>query len=181
VVTLDDRVIDDLPAHRRVRSGLVRTFQSGGLFSELTLLENLTVVSHGHSRRNRQHAEALLEAFGLSDVKDERPTDLSHGRQRLAGLARAMFQDPAVVLLDEPAAGLDSSETEGLIEPIKRLAAEGVGVLLIDHDVDFVARTCSVVSAFDFGRVVAHGSPTEVLESEAVRRAYLGDVGGEAA
>jgi ABC-type branched-subunit amino acid transport system ATPase component len=181
VVTLDDRVLDDLPAHRRVRSGLVRTFQSGGLFSELTLVENLTVVAHGHSRRHRHEAEALLDTFGLGDVMDERPTDLSHGRQRLAGLARALFQQPAIVLLDEPAAGLDSNETEGLIEPIKRLAAEGVGVLLIDHDVDFVARTCSAVSALDFGQIVAHGSPSEVLESDAVRRAYLGDVGGEAA
>jgi branched-chain amino acid transport system ATP-binding protein len=181
VVTLDGRPIDTLSPHRRVRAGLVRTFQSGGLFSELTLEENLTVVSRDRSHHRRQSAEELLDAFGLGDVKHERPTDLSHGRQRLAGLARAMFQDPAVVLLDEPAAGLDSTETEALIEPVKQLAAHGVGVLLIDHDVDFVARTCTIVSALDFGQVVAHGTPTEVLESDAVRQAYLGDVGGEAA
>jgi len=180
-VSLDGRSIVGLSAHQRVRAGLARTFQTVDLFDDLTIEENLTVVKAGASAREvRGHVREVLDRFELTELADLRPTELSQGRQRLAGIARALVLRPSVLLLDEPAAGLDSVETSELIGPITDLAADGVGVLLVDHDVDFVATTCSTVYALDFGRIIACGATRDVLQSAAVSTAYLGEPGADA-
>lgn len=175
-VSLDGRSLVRLPAHKRVRAGLARTFQSVELFEDLTIEENLAVGQGGRSRRQlRQRVYETLEQFELGAVSDRRPSELSQGRQRLAGIARTLMLNPSVVLLDEPAAGLDSVETTDLIGPISALAAQGAGVLLIDHDVDFVAATCTRAYALDFGTLIAEGPCSDVLQSAVVAAAYLGD------
>ena len=163
--------------HRRVRAGLSRTFQSVELFDELTVLENLSVViPSARANDSATSAMAVLDQFGIGEIARLMPDELSHGRRRLVGLARSLMARPKVLLLDEPAAGLDSNETAELVEPLKRLAAEGLGVLLVDHDVDFVANTCSQAFALDFGKVIAAGETDAVLGSAAVHAAYLGDL-----
>lgn len=164
--------------HQRVRAGLSRTFQTVDLFDELTILENLAVVMAGRDpdRLPAQPAD-ILEQFGLTDDADRYPDELSNGRRRLAGLARSLMARPRVLLLDEPAAGLDSNETTELVAPLRRLAADaGIGILLVDHDVDFIAGTCSSTYALDFGRIIASGPTAAVLDSPQVHAAYLGDL-----
>jgi ABC-type branched-subunit amino acid transport system ATPase component len=175
IVTLDGRPLGGMSVHRRVRAGLARTFQTVELFDDLTIEENLTVAGTRTTARDlRARVRAVLARLELSDAAHQHPRELSQGRQRLAGIARALVLVPAVLMLDEPAAGLDSVETSDLIGPITDLAADGVGVLLIDHDVDFVARTCSTTYALDFGKVIEHGPTADVLTSAGVSAAYLG-------
>lgn len=180
-ILLNGHSVAGLPAYRRVRAGLARTFQTVELFDDLTIEENLTVAStRASARAIRARVRDVLDRLELAGLADRRPPELSQGRQRLAGIARALVLRPSVLLLDEPAAGLDSTETAELVGPITELAADGVGVLLVDHDVDFVARSCGQTYALDFGRVIAQGRTADVLTSPSVTAAYLGRSGTEA-
>ena len=117
-----------------------------------------------------------MREFDLADDLDKLPTELPYGRRRLVGIARAVASGPSVLMLDEPAAGLDETETRELSRLIRRLADEWrMGVLLVEHDVGMVMATCDRVVVIDFGRVIASGTPREVRESPAVRAAYLGE------
>ncbi|MGI5200246.1 ABC transporter ATP-binding protein [Spirillospora sp. CA-108201] len=173
-VLLDGVDIAPQPAYKRAGRGLVRTFQQLELYNDLSVMENLLVSGRGSRSERHARVHGLLDRYGLHEVKDSFPEDLSHGRQRLVSLARALASDPRLILLDEPAAGLDSKESLGLADPVRSLAGDGVGVLLIDHDVDLVLSVCDRVYVFDFGKVIFAGPATEINGSDAVRTAYLG-------
>jgi branched-chain amino acid transport system ATP-binding protein len=173
-VLLNGTDIATKPAYKRAASGVVRTFQQLELYNDLTVVENLLVSARGQREGRHERVDQLLSRFDLIGVKEDFPEDLSHGKQRLVGIARALASEPELMLLDEPAAGLDSTESLGLATPIRQLAESGVGVLLIDHDVDLVLSVCDRVYVFDFGRVIFSGPASEVSKSEAVRTAYLG-------
>jgi branched-chain amino acid transport system ATP-binding protein len=171
----------------RARRGLARTFQSVELFDDLTVRENLQVAAdHIGIRRalrdlvlpmRDREAESVpwaLELCGLQDVADHSPTEISFGRRKLVGVARALAQRPKLVLMDEPAAGLDTDESDELGRRLRSLPQQGVSVLLVDHDMGLVLSVCDTVYVLDFGRLIAHGTPAEIRESPAVIAAYLG-------
>jgi branched-chain amino acid transport system ATP-binding protein len=174
------------------RRGLIRTFQSVELFDDLTVEENLLVaaeqpsfwaalrdlVAPPRARRNENVAWAQ-EACGLDDVADRLPSQLSHGRRKLVGVARALAMRPRLVLMDEPAAGLDNDESIGFGERVRSLPERGVSVLLVDHDMGLVLSLCDRIVVIDFGRVIASGTPDEIRDSPPVIEAYLGRHGGD--
>ena len=179
--------ITGLRPHQRARRGLARTWQSVELFDDLTVEENLLVASQRMGvlkalrdlllpigETNRDDVDWALELCGLTDVADRLPTELSHGRRKLVGVARALAQRPRLVLMDEPAAGLDTDESVELGQHLRALPAEGVTVLLVDHDMGLVLSVCDEVVVLDFGRVIARGTPAQIRNDEAVIAAYLG-------
>jgi branched-chain amino acid transport system ATP-binding protein len=184
-VRLGDRRLDDVPAHERARAGVVRTFQSVELFDDLTVRENLVVAAAPsrwwsfladavRPRRATFDVDWALEALDLRDAGDARPRELSAGARRVVGLARAIVSRPRVVLLDEPAAGLDPAESAALGDRLRTLPQLGISVLLVDHDMHLVMGVCEQVTVLDFGRVIARGTPAVVRADPAVTRAYLG-------
>jgi branched-chain amino acid transport system ATP-binding protein len=185
-VLLDGERVDGLGPHDRTRRGLIRTFQSLELFDDLTVRENLLVAASPPSRggtlrdllRPRHAApdvvDAELDELDLGDVADRRPDELSNGRRHMVALARALVARPRLLLLDEPAAGLDTHETAELAEVLGRLPGRGVTVLLVDHDMSIVLGVCDTVHVLDFGGLIASGSPTQVRNDPVVISAYLG-------
>src|SRR3954470_5131443 len=186
-VTFDGEDVTRLRPHVRARRGLVRTWQSVELFDDLTVEENLLVASQRMGvlsalrdlllpigSHPRDAVDWALELCGLTDVKDRFPTELSHGRRKLVGVARARAQRPRLVLMDEPAAGLDTGESEELGRHLRSLPAEGVTVLLVGHDMSLVLSVCDEVVVLDFGTVIARGTPEQIRQDESVVAAYLG-------
>ncbi len=172
---------------RRARRGLVRTWQSLELFDDLTVEENCRVAADPPSLRgaladlwrpNRARvsdgAREALERLGIAHLADRRPQELSLGQRKLVGVARALAPGPRLVLLDEPAAGLDSDESAVLGGHLRRLVDGGLTILLVDHDMGLVLSVCDHLTVLDFGRVIASGPPTEVRRDERVIAAYLG-------
>jgi ABC-type branched-subunit amino acid transport system ATPase component/branched-subunit amino acid ABC-type transport system permease component len=188
-VVLAGRAIEDWPVHRRVRAGMTRSFQSLELFEGITVRENLLSASEGHDPRayatdlvkpgKWSYAPAALAAireFGLQDDLDRQPTDLPYGRRRLVAIARALGSEPSVLLLDEPAAGLDENEAAEIATLVRGLATSwGIAILLVEHDMAFVMSVCDDITVIDFGRPIGFGSPDEVRRDPAVIAAYLGD------
>jgi branched-chain amino acid transport system ATP-binding protein len=179
--------LERLAPHRRVAAGLGRTWQSLELFDDLTLRENCLVAAQPASLgsslldalRPGRHAhdakvDEALELVGLSAAADRAPTELSLGQRKLAGVARALAGGPSVLLLDEPAAGLDTDESAALGERLRRIVAAGTTILLVDHDMGLVLGVCEQVHVLDFGCLVRSGTPDEVREDPAVIAAYLG-------
>ena len=182
---------DDVTALRpeaRARRGLGRTFQRLAVFDTLTVADNLLVGAE--SRRsgsvlaglvglpardtgNHQRVEEVLALLDLDDVRDEPAGLLSTGTQRLVELGRALCRDPQVLLLDEPASGLDTAETLQLQHVLRGLAAEGIAIVLVEHDMGLVLAAADVVYAMAAGRVLAVGTPDQVRIDPAVRAAYL--------
>ncbi len=174
---------------RRARAGVRRSFQSLELFEELSVAENLRAGADERTRfaglrdlvwpaRPDLPPTAVSSAreLGLENDLERLPGELSYGRRRLVGIARAMASAPSVLLLDEPAAGLDDRETDELGELVRRLADRyGMAVLLIEHDVDLVLRVCDRIVVLDFGRKIAEGTPAEIRADSAVIAAYLGE------
>jgi sulfate-transporting ATPase len=188
-VLLDGRAVDGWSPERRVRNGIARSWQAVELFEELSIRENLLVAADeqrllpyltdlvwpGSPRPTESMIEVARE-FELEKHLDERPSSLAQGVSRLAGIARAMVTEPAVLMLDEPAAGLSSHESVELGEAIKEVSRRrGVGVLVIEHDVNLLLSICDRIVCLDFGRKIAEGTPEEISKDEAVIRAYLGD------
>jgi branched-chain amino acid transport system ATP-binding protein len=186
-VTFDGEDITRLRPHVRARRGLVRTFQSVELFDDLTVEENLLVASQRMGvlralrdlllpigEHPRDAVDWALDLCGLTDVRDRFPTELSHGRRKLVGVARALAQKPRLVLMDEPAAGLDTDESEELGRHLRALPEAGVTVLLVDHDMSLVLSVCDEVVVLDFGRVIARGTPAQIRNDDTVIAAYLG-------
>jgi branched-chain amino acid transport system ATP-binding protein len=193
-VTFDGRDITAMRAHLRARLGLVRTFQSVELFDDLTVEENLLVASQRMGvlkalrdlllpigQHPREDVDWALDLCGLADVADRYPSELSFGRRKLVGVARALAQRPRLVLMDEPAAGLDTDESQELGRHLRALPEAGVTVLLVDHDMGLVLSVCDEVVVLDFGRVIARGTPEQIRGDEAVVAAYLGSHKEEAA
>lgn len=193
-VRLGDRDATRLPVHRRAAAGLSRSFQSLELFEDMTVLDNLyaacdrpgrwaylTDLVRPGSRPLPAHVLVAVREFGLQDSLDRPVGDLSYGERRLLAIARAVAASPSVLLLDEPAAGLSDDETRELAHLVRRLAEDwGMGVLLVEHDVDMVMSVCDQVVVLDFGRRICAGTPEEVRRDPAVRAAYLGDLEPEA-
>ena len=188
-VELDGEDLTRRPPHVRARRGLARTWQSIELFDDLSVRENLLVASHRPSlwrviketvtppKPWSAETDAVLELLGLESTADRLPSDLSQGQRKLVGIARALVAKPRVVCLDEPAAGLDTAESEELGVRLRRLADGGQAMLLVDHDMGLVLGICDHVIVLEFGTVIAQGPPDVVRSDERVIAAYLGSGG----
>jgi sulfate-transporting ATPase len=193
-VYVDDRRIGSKSAARRSSLGISRTFQSLELFEEITVSDNIRVAIEARQRgvylqdtfwprraALTPAAEAAISILGLTRDLDRRPGELPLGRRRLVAIARAIASEPSILLLDEPAAGLDEAETVELGRLIRALADEwGLAVLLVEHDVPLLMSTCDTLVAIDHGRFVASGAPEEVRHHPQVVASYLGTEVGDA-
>lgn len=184
--------ITQAPAHMVARAGITRTFQNIRLLTEASVLDNVMIGFYRRetstalasllglpaARREtaslRARALALLERFGMAHLAEHEAGGLAYGHQRRVEMMRALASDPALILLDEPVAGMNDVEAAELGEIFTRLAQEGMGVLLIEHNVRFVTHLCHHIYVLDSGRMIASGTPTEVINNPAVITAYLG-------
>jgi len=172
------------PSHRLVaRARLVRTFQTVRLFSSMSVRENLMVAARttttpDHKKisaaQARERVEEVLARLSLDGHAAEPATALSYGLQRRVELARVLVADPAVVLLDEPAAGLSPQERHDLADLLREMRGSGVTVILVEHHMDLVHAVCDTCTVLDFGKVIARGTPAQVTANPAVLEAYLG-------
>ncbi|PHV67093.1 branched-chain amino acid ABC transporter permease/ATP-binding protein [Williamsia muralis] len=179
-VTLDGRVISALRPHVRSRTGLGRSFQDVELYDDLSVAENVTVGA-SRSRSDmpvERRVAQVLEMVGLDAMADAEVATLSQGRRQLVSVARVLAASPVVALLDEPAAGLDSTESQWLGERLRMARDSGTSILMVDHDMDLVLSICDRVVVLDLGRVIATGTPEQIRNNDAVIRAYLGMPGG---
>ena len=195
-ILLDGRDITGRSPDARARLGVGRTFQRLEIFATMTAADNLRVaaehrttahsarriggllagligVEPGDARANRRRVDEVIALLGLEAVRDARAGTLSTGTLRLVELGRALCHDPQVLLLDEPASGLDTTETVALQRVLLDVASSGVAVLLVEHDVELVFGLADRVYAMAEGRLIASGTPAEVRRSPAVRAAYL--------
>ena len=168
--------IAGLPAHRIARQGLVRTYQQAMSFPDLSVNENIKIASeHGAEGVAPLMAPDDLLAFvGLAGRGDEIAGSMPFGNLRRLGIALALAARPKLLLLDEPAAGLNDSETSQLAEIITGLPGRGLGICLIDHDMNLIASICRRLVVLDFGTKIAEGTPAEVLNDRRVMEVYLG-------
>jgi branched-chain amino acid transport system ATP-binding protein len=176
----------------RARHGLVRTFQQVHLFGHLSVRENLLLGRHQHygagalqaalrtpraraaERHAAAHVEAVAERCNLAPVLDAPVGDLPYGTQRMVEVARALATEPAVLLLDEPAAGMDTTESAAFGELLRRVHDASWSVLLVEHDVPLVLSVCHRIYVLEFGRLIASGTPADIRSDERVRAAYFG-------
>jgi branched-chain amino acid transport system ATP-binding protein len=177
-VAMDRVVLDSAPAHRIRHLGIARTFQSGRLFSDLPVLDNLAVtgVGLGLSRGDSEaRAAAMLDWMGISPLADRIAGSLPYTDERRVAIARALMLEPKYLLLDEPAAGMSAAEGDDLVALIRRIVAEiGCGVLLIEHNIGMVLRICDHIYVLDSGEIIEDGTPASIRTSEKVRHAYMG-------
>jgi branched-chain amino acid transport system ATP-binding protein len=184
--------IDGAVPHRITRSGIARTFQSIRIFKDMTLLENVLVAlgdrpsysattvlfrfarHRAAERRDREVARFLLAKVGLSDKAEQRAGALSYGEQRRLEIARALATRPKLLLLDEPAAGMNSVEKQQLVDEIVKLNESGLSILIIEHDMGVIMGVCHEITVLNFGSVIARGTPDEIRANPAVIEAYLG-------
>jgi branched-chain amino acid transport system ATP-binding protein len=182
-VRLDGVDVSKAPPHRRAHLGMNRTFQRLEVFGSMTAFDNIRTAAEIASLNRRKGvrgavavADRVVELLALGPVANRRADALPTGQARLVELGRALATDPKIVLLDEPASGLDDVETQRLAAVLEELVAEGLAVLLVEHDMDLVMQLCSTINVLDFGEIIACGTPEEVRADEQVRAAYLGAV-----
>lgn len=187
-IMFDGRDLTGTPAHHRARAGMVRTWQSLELFDDMTVTENLRVAAERSSAtgffmdlvwpnrvRSVDSVEEALTRLDLMDVADRVPGELSQGQRKLIGVARALAARPKLVLMDEPAAGLDTGESHELGGRLRRIVEDGTTIFLIDHDMGLVLTVCDYIYVIEFGRIIAEGTPAEIRTNERVITAYLGE------
>jgi ABC-type branched-subunit amino acid transport system ATPase component/branched-subunit amino acid ABC-type transport system permease component len=174
VVEMLGRDLSALAPHQRVRAAMGRTFQHTELYEDLSVSENVVVGAAAAQGREPKTLEETLELLGLSDVAEVPVAELSQGRRQLVSIGRALIGNPRVLLLDEPAGGLDSRESQWLGQRLRNLRDSGVTVLLIDHDMHLVLNLCDDIYVLNFGKVIAHGVPAEIRADRTVAEAYLG-------
>jgi branched-chain amino acid transport system ATP-binding protein len=191
-IKFHEKPIVGLPPHQVTEMGISRTFQNIRLFDHMTALENVMVGSHCRThagmwqglwrtqtqkteeRMIRDKSQALLELVGIIDEQDISAGSLSYGKQRRLEIARALGTEPKLLLLDEPTAGMNESETEELRILIKKIQSLGKAVVLIEHDMHLVMNVCERLVILNFGRKIAEGAPDEIRENKDVIEAYLG-------
>lgn len=174
-VSIDGVDVTRIAPHRRARLGLARTFQRLELFGSLSVRDNVRVAAElARLPDVRPWVDSIVQRVGLGDIADRTAGDLPTGSARLVEIARALATKPRLLLLDEPASGLDEPETEQLGELLRSLASEGLGILLVEHDVGLVMHVCDSIYVLDLGVIIAHGSPQEIKENPLVLSAYLG-------
>jgi len=166
--------IDGLPPHRIARMGIGRTFQIIRVFPELTALENLLVVTSGDRAAAERRAQELLAFVRLDRLKDEYAGNLSYGQQKLLEFARVLMRDPMLVLLDEPAAGVNRTLLNELLDAVRALRDQGKTIFLVEHDMKVVMGLCELVFVLDHGEKIAEGPPGVIQADERVIEAYFG-------
>lgn len=189
---LAGRELSRIRPDRRAALGVRRTFQNLRLFREMTVLENVMVGLHANTRAEataalfgtpRQRAEeawmteagvGALALVGLADRAMEMASALAYGHRRLLEIARAIVARPRLLLLDEPAAGLNATESAAFVELVRRIADTGVAIILVEHHMDVVMKACARITVLNYGRLLAEGSPTEIRNNADVLEAYLG-------
>ena len=192
-IELDGHALEGMRPHARALRGLARTWQGAELFDDLTVRENLGVASRrpslwqvakelfGTTAVSSDVVDQTLELLELGWAADQMPGDLPQGQRKLVGVGRAIVMDPRLLCLDEPAAGLDTSESEELGKRLRQLADAGHSMLLIDHDMGFVMSVCDRIFVLEFGKLIAAGPPDQVRKDPSVVTAYLGSAAAELA
>src|SRR5687767_10566872 len=192
-VHFDGTDVTRFPVHKRARLGFGRPFQRIELFGGMTVRDHLRVAERARlgtgrlwkdclnqarpSDEENERVERTLELLGLTQVADRRIESLSLGRGRLVELGRALMTDPHLLLLDEPSSGLDQHETHDLVRTLQEVQKDrGTGILLVEHDIGMVQAFANRLYVLDFGTVIAEGATAEVMNDDAVRRAYLGEI-----
>jgi ABC-type branched-subunit amino acid transport system ATPase component len=173
-VELRGERIDGLKPHQVARKGIGRTFQINRVFPELTALENLLVVTRGARAAAQQRALELLAFVKLERLRDEFAGNLSFGQQKLVEFVRVLMTDPSLILLDEPAAGVNRTLLNDLLDAVARLRDRGQTVLLVEHDMKVVMGLCETVFVLDHGEKIAEGPPGVIQADERVIEAYFG-------
>jgi branched-chain amino acid transport system ATP-binding protein len=181
--------LTQLRAHKIAKLGVARTFQNIRLFGTMTVEENVMVAQNIRARsgitslvqffstkekRLKNEVNELLNRMGLWEKRKEQSLSLAYGAQRRLEIARALALEPKLLLLDEPAAGMNEAETEDLLERVQEIRDMGKTVFLIEHDMNVVMEICDHISVLNFGELIANGTPEEIQASEAVIEAYLG-------
>ena len=192
-VIFEGKDISGIPVERLAAKGMVRTFQNIELFGQMTVLENVMVGLHSKSksglfacsfkapwtikeeRRIREEAHEWLRFVGIEQLADIQASNLPFGKGRMLEIARAMACKPRMILMDEPAAGLNSQETVGLAELIRKIRDLGVTVVLVEHDMELVMDICDRIVVLNLGQKLAEGTPREIQDNHEVIAAYLGD------
>ena len=185
--------IKGMPIHKVNKLGIARTFQNIRLFTDMTALDNVKVGMHNHikcsflesllhlpsyrkaEKKANEKAMELLDFMGLADVADVKAGSLPYGVQRRLEIVRALASNPSIILLDEPAAGMNPSETAELMHQIRRIRDTfHIAIFLIEHDMNLVMNVCEAIAVVNYGRIIAKGTPEEIRSNPAVIEAYLG-------
>lgn len=191
-IAIDGFDVTDAPSHRIIRRGVARTFQNVELFYDMSVLENCMVGAYTATKAGaiaaalrprwvrteeaRIHEIAMesLAFVGLEALAGNLARNIAYGHQRLLEIARALASSPKLILLDEPAAGMNQMETRQLMRYIERIGAAGITVVLVEHDMKMVMNVCRRLTVLNYGEVIAEGTPSEVQSNERVIAAYLG-------